>query len=225
MYYGYYLLIPAFLLAVYAQTKVKTTFAKYSRVRNSRGLTGHEAARQILSANGINDVEVLHIRGSMTDHYDPRAKVIRLSDTVYNSTSISAIAVAAHETGHAVQDNVGYTFLRIRHALYPVSQFGSQLSMPLFLIGFIFGNGALLNAGILLFSFAVLFQIVTLPVEFNASGRAIYALEDNNLLDEDEVEPAKQVLSAAALTYVAGTAMALSQLIRLIAMSNSRNND
>lgn len=225
MYYAYYLLLPALILALYSQAKVKTTFAKYSKVGNSRGLTGYDVATQLLRANGITDVQVGAIRGSMTDHYDPRTKMIRLSETVYGSTSISAIAVAAHETGHAIQDNVGYTFLRVRHALYPISQFGSQLSMPLFFIGLIFSNSSLVNAGILLFSFAVLFQIVTLPVEFNASGRAINALEDNNLLEENEIEPAKKVLSAAALTYVAATAMALSQLIRLIAISNSRNND
>lgn len=224
----YILVLIGVVLSLLASAKVKSTFARYSRVRSYSGLTGREAAEQILHRNGIYDVQVVHIAGNLTDHYDPRNKTLALSDPVYNSTSVAAIGVAAHECGHAVQHDVGYLPLSIRGALVPVANFGSTLSWPLILIG-LFINGQmsamLINLGILLFTAAVLFQIVTLPVEFNASHRAVKALETTGMLRDDEVKGVRSVLTAAALTYVASAAAMILQLLRLLILTNGRRGN
>lgn len=222
------IIIPAAILAVFAQSKVNSTFAKYSRIGSLRGYTGADVARQLLNIAGITDVTVEPIRGNLTDHYDPRSKILRLSEPVYNSTSISALGVAAHETGHAIQHNNGYLPLAIRNTIYPVVNISSKLSTPLIMIGLIFGflSGSLffLQLGIILFSAVVLFQIITLPVEFNASSRAINMLEQYSFLNPEEVAPAKKVLGAAAMTYVASAAVAISNLIRLLLIANRRRD-
>lgn len=228
-----WVLIPAMILSMYAQSKVQSTFNKYSKISNSRGYTGADVARQLLMIAGIHDVTVEPIRGHLTDHYDPRTKTLRLSDSVFNSRSIAAIGVAAHETGHAIQDARGYAFLRLRSALVPISNIGSNLAMPLIMIGVLAGasnvnsgfGGTLIQLGIVFFALAVLFTIVTLPVEFNASSRAIAMLEDDGFLSYEELQPAKKVLGAAALTYVAATASALASLLRLILIFGGRNRD
>ncbi len=218
-----YLILPAALLAMYAQVKINSTYSKYSKVASRRGVTGAEVARRILDQNGLQSVQIGHVAGNLTDHYDPRTQVVNLSDSVYNSTSVAAIGVAAHETGHAVQHAVGYAPIRIRNAIVPVVNIGSTLSIPLFLLGFLFSIGILADIGILLFSFAVLFQLVTLPVEFNASRRAIATLESGYILEDEELGGAKKVLGAAAMTYVASAAMALAQLLRLILIRGDRD--
>lgn len=218
-----YLILPAALLAMYAQVKINSTYSKYSKVASRRGVTGVEVARRILDQNGLQSVQIGHVAGNLTDHYDPRTQVVNLSDSVYNSTSVAAIGVAAHETGHAVQHAVGYAPIRIRNAIVPVVNIGSTLSIPLFLLGFLFSIGILADIGILLFSFAVLFQLVTLPVEFNASRRAIATLESGYILEDEELGGAKKVLGAAAMTYVASAAMALAQLLRLILIRGDRD--
>ncbi len=231
MYLGYWfdptmiLLLPAVLLAAYAQFKVQSTFNKYSQISNSKGKTGAEVATYLLRANGIHDVKVEPTRGNLTDHYDPRSKVIRLSESVYSSDSLAAIGVAAHETGHAIQDNVDYMFLRVRHAIFPVVNIASSLSMPLFFIGILFSISGLMQLGILFFVSTLVFQVVTLPVEFNASSRAMDILEENNFVNREEIGPAKKVLNAAALTYVAAAIMSLMQLIRLLVLANMRSDD
>ena len=233
MFYYYYdgtyiLVLIGVVLSLLASAKVKNTFARYSKVRSYSGMTGREAAEQILHRNGIYDVQVIHIAGNLTDHYDPRNKTLALSDPVYNSTSVAAIGVAAHECGHAVQHDVGYLPLSIRGALVPVAYFGSTLSWPLILIG-LFINGqmsaVLINFGILLFTAAVLFQIVTLPVEFNASHRAVKALGTTGMLREDEVKGVRSVLTAAALTYVASAAAMILQLLRLLILTGGRRGN
>ena len=216
------LLIPAMIFSLIAQAMVKSTFSKYSNVRNGRGLTGAEAARAILDSNGLSNVRIEHISGELTDHYDPRANVIRLSDSVYNSTSVAAVGVAAHEAGHAVQYAENYFPIKVRNSIIPVTRFGSSLSTPLVLLGIIFSWDFLITAGILLFCAVVLFQAVTLPVEFNASGRALRTLRDSCILEGDEVKEAKRVLTAAAMTYVAAMVSALLSLLRLILISNRR---
>lgn len=218
------ILIPAMLIALYAQIKIKSTFEKYSRVRSGSGYTASQAARYLLDRAGLNDVPVEMIAGSLTDHYDPRSKTLRLSQTVYNSGSVAAIGVAAHETGHAVQDNVKYAPLILRNAFVPVANFGSNVSWVLIFLAFITGIPYLLKLGIILFSAAVLFQIITLPVEFNASSRAIKLLKSEGILYGSEVGAAKKVLSAAALTYVAAALVAISQLLRLIFLGRRRND-
>ncbi len=224
-------LIPAMIFAFWAQFKVNSTFNQYAKVYNRRGLTGAEAARRVLDANGLHNVTIEHIRGHLTDHYDPRANVIRLSDATYASTSVAAIGVAAHEAGHAVQHAVGYAPIKLRSAIIPLTRFGSFLAMPLFLIGLLMGSGSYLGygigtifmvTGILFFSFSTLFQLVTLPTEFNASARAMKALEDGGLLAADELPAAKATLSAAAMTYVAALATSLASLLRLILIFNNR---
>ena len=200
-------------------------FSRYSRIRNHSGMTGREAAEQVLHRAGIYDVRVEHVSGNLTDHYDPRSKVLRLSDATYGSASVAAVGVAAHECGHAIQHATGYAPLAFRSALVPVANFGSTIAWPLILIGLLFNSQSsvlFLNLGILAFSLAVLFQIVTLPVEFNASSRAIRMLSGNGMLYEDEVQATRKVLTAAALTYVAGAASAILQLLRIILISNSR---
>ena len=215
------------IICLLASSRMKSTFNKYSRVRNHSGMTGREAAEQVLRGAGIYDVRVEHISGDLTDHYDPRTKVLRLSDATYNSTSVAAVGVAAHECGHAIQHATGYAPLKIRGALVPVANFGSTIAWPLILIGLLFSSQSsmlFLNLGIIAFSLAVLFQIVTLPVEFNASSRAIRILGSSGMLYEDEVDATKKVLSAAALTYVAGAASAILQLLRIILLANSRRD-
>ncbi|WP_099203059.1 zinc metallopeptidase [Miniphocaeibacter massiliensis] len=216
---GTVLLIPALLLAVFAQFKVSSTFNKYSKVNAESGYTGREVARMILDRNGLEDVEVVSVAGNLTDHYDPRTRVVRLSEGVYNKTSISAISVAAHEVGHAVQDKEEYVPLTIRTSLVPAVNFASQSAFIILFIGIFMSQFRfLINVGIALFAVTVIFQIITLPVEFNASSRALENLEGYGILARDEVGEGKSVLQAAALTYVASTLMALVQLIRLLGM-------
>ena len=224
-------LIPAMIFAFWAQFKVNSTFNKYAKVYNRRGLTGAEAARRVLDAPGLYHVTVERVHGRLTDHYDPKANVIRLSDTVYGSTGIAAVGVAAHEAGHAVQHAQGYVPIKVRAAIIPLTRFGSFLAMPLFLIGIFMSYGSYLGygigtifmvTGILFFSFSTLFQLVTLPTEFNASSRAMKALEDGCLLTADELPAAKATLSAAAMTYVAALASSLASLLRLLLIFNGR---
>lgn len=224
-------LIPAMIFAFWAQMRVNSTFKKYAKVPSRRGLTGAEAARRVLDANGLRHVTVERVHGHLTDHFDPKAGVIRLSDATYASTSVAAIGVAAHEAGHAVQHAEGYVPIKVRAAIIPLTRFGSFLAMPLFLIGLLMGNGSYLGygigtifmvTGILFFSFSTLFQLVTLPTEFNASARAMKALEEVGLLAADELPGAKATLSAAAMTYVAALASSLASLLRLILIFNRR---
>lgn len=222
-YYGYYydptyfLVLIGAVLCILAQLRVKSTYKKYSRVRSRSGMTGAQAAQRILQLSGIYDVRIEHVRGELTDHYDPSKKVLRLSDTVYGSDSIAAIGVAAHECGHAVQHNKGYAPLTFRTALVPVANIGSWAGIPIILLGAFMGmNQTLIQIGIWVFALAVLFQIVTLPVEFNASGRALDMLGNYGMLAQDETSGCRKVLSAAALTYVAAAAAAILQLLRLI---------
>lgn len=219
----YILILIGALLSMWASARVKSTFARYDRVRNFRGITGAQAAQTILHQAGIYNVSVQRISGSLTDHYDPAAKVLRLSDSVFGATSVVAIGVAAHECGHAIQDQQDYAPLRIRASLVPICNFGSTISWPLILIGVLMGwNQFLIRAGILLFFAVVLFQLVTLPVEFNASSRALKILSSTGLLQGDENEGARKVLSAAALTYVAGAAASILQLLRLLILFGGR---
>ncbi len=216
------LLIPVMIFVLWAQFRVKSTFAKYAKVATDRGMTGAEAARQILAANGITDIRVEPIAGELTDHYSPNERVIRLSEPVYDAASVAAVGVAAHEAGHAVQYAVGYFPMKLRAMIIPVTQIGSRLAMPLFLLGLVLSFGFLLDLGLILFFFAVLFQLITLPVEFNASRRAIAALESTGYYSRDELKSARRVLSAAAMTYVGALATALVQFLRLLALANRR---
>lgn len=218
------ILIPALIFSLIAQLMVKGTFSKYSGVRNSRGYTGADAARAILDRNGLSYIRIEHINGELTDHYDPGANVIRLSDSVYNNDSVAAVGVAAHEAGHAVQYAEGYGPIKVRSAIIPMTQFGSNLSTPLVILGIIFSSNVLITAGILLFCTVVLFQAITLPVEFNASGRALKVLREEHFLDDDEMKGAKSVLTAAALTYVAAMFSALASLARLLLIRNRNNS-
>lgn len=232
-YYGYYfeptyiLVLIGAVLCLWAQARVSSTYKKYSRVRSRSGLTGAAAAQKILQMSGIYDVRIEHVRGELTDHYDPADKVLRLSDSVYGSSSIAAIGVAAHECGHAVQHDKGYAPLSIRTALVPVANIGSRAGIPLILLGALLGmNQLLIQIGIWVFALAVLFQVVTLPVEFNASGRALAMLGDYGMLERDETSGCRKVLSAAALTYVAAAASAILQLLRLVLLfGNNRRRD
>lgn len=219
----YLILIPAMIFALFAQINVKSTFNKYSRKNNSRGLTGAEIARQILDANGLYNVRIEHISGSLTDHFSPNENVVRLSDDVYGKSTIASAGVAAHEVGHAIQHSVGYAPIKIRNAIIPVTQIGSSISMPIFIIGIALSFKPLVTAGILLFSAVVFFQLITLPVEFNASRRALKTLESKNILEGDELKGSAKVLRAAAMTYLAGLFSSLASLIRLIAISNRRD--
>lgn len=216
------ILIPAIIFSIAAQIMVKSAFSKYSKVRNSRGLTGADAAREILDRNGLTNVRIEHISGSLTDHYDPRANVIRLSDDVYGSATVAAVGVAAHEAGHAVQYAEGYYPIKIRNAIIPVTRFGSSLSTPLVILGLALSWDFLITAGILLFCAVVLFQAITLPVEFNASGRALKTLRSSHFLEDDEMKGARSVLTAAAMTYVAAMLSALLSLVRLLVISGRR---
>lgn len=229
-YYGYYygfdwtyvyLVLPCVLLSLWASHRVNSTFQKYSRQYSQRRLTGAEAARRVLAANGVYDVRIERVSGNLTDHFDPKTNVIRLSDSVFDSTSTAAIGVAAHEAGHAVQYAVGYAPIKLRSAIIPVTNFGSKIAMPLILLGILFSafggfSDTLVYLGIACFGFSFVFQLVTLPVEFNASRRAIQTIESAELLTVEEQKGAKKTLTAAAMTYVAATATALAQLLRLI---------
>jgi len=220
-----FLLIPPFLLAIYAQHKVKSTFQNYSHKRSHSRTSGAEAAKEILNRSGIRDVSIEKVSGKLSDHYDPRKKILRLSEKVHSSDSIAALGVAAHETGHAIQHHNGYVPLTLRNFIYPVANFGSTLAFPLFFIGFIFsaqGPSVLMDIGILLFTLAVAFSVLTLPVEFNASKRALVFLREGTFLNQEETKGARKVLSAAALTYVASTAMAIMQLVRLLILRDRR---
>lgn len=217
----YVLIILAFLISALVSAKMNATFSKYSRVRSYCGMTGAQAAQRILSSAGIYDVRIEHVSGKLTDHYDPSNKVLRLSDAVYGNTSIAAIGVAAHECGHAVQHAKNYVPLSVRSVIVPVANFGSQLSWPLFLAGLIFSFRPLLMIGILLFCAALLFQIVTLPVEFNASARALRMLDETGIMGRQEIRGTKKVLRAAAMTYVAAVIGSLLQLLRLLILSGA----
>ncbi|MBS4785327.1 MAG: zinc metallopeptidase [Clostridiales bacterium] len=223
--YYFLLIVPAMLIALWAQMRVNGAFDRYSRVFSRRGITAAQVARDILDQNGLYNVQVERVPGRLTDHYDPRTNVVRLSDDVYSSTSIASIGVAAHEVGHAVQHSVDYTPLVVRSAIIPITNIGSRLSIPLILLGVIFSAQPLVEIGIIAFSLMVLFQLITLPVEFNASSRAIKTLEADGYLYEDEITGAKQVLSAAALTYVAALITAVAQLLRLILLFGRRDRD
>lgn len=237
MYYGYgyypffdptmILVLIGVILSLAASAKVKSTFARYSKVRSMTGMTGAEAAQRLLNSQGIYDVTVRRVPGSLSDHYDPRTKTVNLSDDVYSSTSVAAIGVAAHECGHAIQHAVGYAPLNFRSALVPIANFGSQISWPLILIGILIeGFGSpIVQLGIILFSLAVLFQLVTLPVEFNASSRAVRLLDSTGILSGNEVDGTRRVLGAAALTYVAAAAGSILQLLRLIILFGGRRNN
>ena len=220
----YLLILAAFLVSLVVQMNMNGTFQKYSRVRSMSGMTGAEAAERILRSAGIFDVQVVHIQGNLNDHYDPRTKVIKLSDPIYGSSSLAAVGVAAHESGHAMQHATEYTPLSVRSALVPVANLGSQLSWPLFLIGLIFSVRPLLTAGIFLFCGALLFQLITLPVEFNASRRALRTLEQTGIMGQQEISGTRKVLGAAAMTYVAAVVASLLQLLRLILLSRRRND-
>lgn len=232
-YYGYYYYDPTYMLIVisalislFAQFLINSRFSKYSRVRSRSGMTGAQAAERILQSQGIYDVAIQRVSGKLTDHYDPRNKTLNLSDAVYASTSVAAVGVAAHECGHAIQHARGYAPLSFRSALVPVANIGSQLSWLFIILGIFFGGShTLIMVGILMFSAAVLFQLVTLPVEFNASGRALKLLSETGILQKDEVSDTRKVLSAAALTYVAAAATAVLQLLRLLRLFGGNDRD
>lgn len=234
-YYGYdwtyiILVLPFVILSLIASYSVKSTFKKFSEVRSRRGFTGAMAADHVLRSNGITNVRIERISGNLTDHFDPKTNVIRLSDDVYGSTSVAAIGVACHEAGHAVQHAVGYGPIKLRSAIIPVTNIGSKLAMPLILIGLLLEflaevSTAFVLLGVICFSFSVIFQLITLPVEFNASSRAISAISSGYLLYEDELHGAKKTLTAAAMTYVAATAVALMQLLRLVLILMRKSRD
>lgn len=232
---GYYYWDPTYILVVIgavicmiASARVKGTFNKYSQLRSMSGMNGEQVAQRVLQAAGIYDVQVRHVSGSLTDHYDPRTKTVNLSDPVYNATSVAALGVAAHECGHAIQHAKSYAPLSIRSALVPIANFGSMLAWPVILIGLFFNtrsSGLIIDIGILLFSAAVLFQLVTLPVEFDASRRALVMLRTQGILADDELRYTRRVLKSAALTYVASAAAAILQLLRIILITNGRRRD
>ena len=228
-YYGfdptYVLVLIGAVICLIASARVKSTFNKYSQYRSMSGMTGAQAAERILNSAGIYDVTVCHISGSLTDHYNPSKKTLNLSDSVYGSNSVAAIGVAAHECGHVIQHHVGYVPIQIRSAIVPVVNIGSKLSWPVIIVGLLIGHTNLIYLGIILFALTLLFQIVTLPVEFNASGRALRILNDSGMLYEDEVRGARRVLSAAAMTYITATVSTLLQLLRLVLLFGRRDND
>lgn len=224
----YVLVLIGVVICMIASARVRGTYNQYSRVRSMSGMSGAEAAQRILYHAGIRDVQIVHVSGNLTDHYDPRNKTLSLSDSVYNSVSVAAVGVAAHECGHAIQHDRRYIPLRIRGSLVPVANFGSALAWPLIIIGLLFGgsvSGFLIRLGIILFSFAVLFQLVTLPVEFNASHRALRLLEETGILGTAELRDTRKVLRAAALTYVASAAAIILQLLRLLILFGGRGRD
>ena len=220
----YYLIlvVPAMILALFAQVKVKSTYKKFSQVRNVRGITGAQAAQQVLSYYGINDVTIRPIAGNLTDNYNPKTKVLSLSQSNFSGTSIAAVGVACHEVGHAIQHSTDYYPIKVRSALVPVANIGSMAGIPLALLGYFLGFHPLVTIGLMLYSLIAIFQFVTLPVEFNASSRAIKAIEEMGLLYEDETKSAEKILSAAALTYVASLVVSLANLLRLFLRFNNR---
>ncbi len=234
-YYGYYgyfydptyiLVLIGIVLTMFASFRVNSTYSKYARVRSATGMTGAEVAQRILWNAGIQDVRIEHVGGNLTDHYDPSKKVLRLSDATYGSNSVAAVGVAAHECGHALQHQEGYAPLSIRSALVPAANIGSRLGVPIILIGILFGSGGILvQIGIWVFSLAVLFQVVTLPVEFNASRRAMKMLEGGGIMGQEELSMVRKVLGAAAMTYVAAAAASLLQLLRLMLLFGGRRRD
>ncbi len=228
LYYGdiYYLIlvVPALIIAMIAQAKVQSAYTKYEKVRSARGYTAKDITRRILDDNGLSDIRIERVAGNLTDHYDPRAGVIRLSDSVMDSTSVAAIGVAAHEAGHAVQRKEDYYPIKLRNTILPVAQFASGAAIPLALIGFIFGAQLLVSIGIILFAATVLFQVVTLPVEFDASKRAMQTLRESGYLEGEELSGAKKVLTAAAMTYVASALVSLMNLLRLVLLSRNRRD-
>lgn len=223
--YYWILILPTMLFALWAQSRVSSNFNKYSKVLSRSGLTAADVCQRILYANGLYNVRIERVAGNLTDHFDPTSNVVRLSDSVYNSTSVASIGVAAHEVGHAIQHAVGYAPIKIRSAIIPVTNFGSKLSMPLILLGFVMQMQPLVNLGIILFSLMTLFQLVTLPVELDASGRALKTLKNENILYGEELGQAKKVLTAAALTYVAALLTSAAQLLRLIMLYGRRDDD
>ena len=226
-YFDYYyliLVVPALLLAIWAQVQVKTTYRKYSRVPNSRGMTGAYAAQAVLNFYGITDVRIERVSGNLTDHYDPRSKVIRLSDGVYNSSTVAAIGIACHEAGHAAQHAENYAPIKIRNAIIPVCNIGSTIGIPLALIGWIFSFSILIYVGLGLYAAVFIFQVATLPVEFNASRRAVKVIDETQLLRDDEIGGAKKVLAAAAMTYVASMMVSLANLLRLLLRFSNRRD-
>lgn len=226
-YFDYYyliLVVPALMLAIWAQVQVKTTYRKYSRVPNSRGMTGAYAAQAVLNFYGITDVRIEQVSGNLTDHYDPRSKVIRLSDGVYNSSTVAAIGIACHEAGHAAQHAENYAPIKIRNAIIPVCNIGSTIGIPLALIGWIFSFSILIYVGLGLYAAVFIFQVATLPVEFNASRRAIKVIDETQLLRDDEIGGAKKVLAAAAMTYVASMMVSLANLLRLLLRFSNRRD-
>ena len=237
MYYGYgldlsyiVLVLPCIIFSLWASSSVKSTFNRYSKVYSSRRLTGAQAAQRVLSANGVTGVRIEQVRGNLTDHFDPSTNVIRLSDSVYNSTSVAAIGVACHEAGHAVQYAKAYAPIKLRAAIIPLTNFGSKLAMPLILVGILLSSMSYLGTtfvylGIAAFGLSLVFQLITLPVEFNASRRALQAIASGELLTAEERRGAKKTLTAAAMTYVAATAVALAQLLRLIMIFSGRRRD
>lgn len=232
-YYGYYgidmtyivLVLPCVLFAFWAQNRVNSTFNRYSKVHNLRGLTGAQAAEAVLRANGVTNVGIEYVSGKLTDHYDPRTNVIRLSSSVYSSTSVASVGVAAHEAGHAVQYAVGYSPIKLRAAIIPLTQAGATAAFPLIILGLVLNFGALIYVGIAAFGLSTLFQLVTLPVELDASRRALQTIEQNGLLTADEYPMAKKTLTAAAMTYVAALAVSLAQLLRLLVIFGGRNRN
>lgn len=219
---AYILCIAAFVFALICQVMVKTTFSKYNKVRSLMGVTASEAARRILDSNGLYNVQIARISGSLTDNYNPRTNVVSLSESVYDSTSLAAIGVAAHECGHAVQHAKGYVPIKIRSAVFPLAQIGSSMYFIIFILGILFSFEPLVNAGIILFAFVVLFQLVTLPVEFNASRRAMQAIDSHGILRKEELYGARRTLTAAAMTYVASLTVSFTQLLRLLSYRNRR---
>ncbi len=219
------ILLPAILLAVWAQYQIKTTYSKYSKIPASSGITGGMAARNLLDENGLQNIHIEEVEGRLTDHYDPRSRVLRLSSSIFRSRSLAALAIAAHEVGHAIQHKMAYSPFQIRQSIFPVASIGSSMAFPLFFIGFLFYPSAkwLMDLGIYLFGAAVFFQIVTLPVEFNASSRALKLLRSRGYLVEEESHHAKKILQAAALTYVAASAVAVFHLIRLLLLRSARD--
>ena len=233
-YYGYYygidiyyiiLVLPCILFAFWAQAKVNGTFNRFSRVTNRRGITGAQAAEAVLRQNGVTGVRIEYVAGKLTDHFDPRTNTIRLSAGVYSSTSVASVGVAAHEAGHAVQYAIGYSPMKLRAAIIPITQFGSMAAFPLILVGLFLNSSVFIDIGILAFALATVFQLVTLPVEVNASRRALASIEQANLLDLDEYGMAKKTLTAAAMTYVAALATSLAQLLRLVLIFGGRNRN
>ena len=217
-----FLVIPTLIFSMWAQYRVTSSFKKYSMKYTRNGITGAEAAREVLRRSGINNVQIERVKGNLTDHFDPRTNVIRLSENVYDTPSVAAVGVAAHEAGHAVQYANSYVPMKLRAAIIPVTNIGSKLSMPLIILGMFLGMTGIINIGIILFGAVVVFQLITLPVEFNASRRAVAVLDESGILTGDELPASKKVLSAAALTYVGALAVSLAQLIRLIDMSRRR---